>query len=367
MITVTGTFPCRFARLTSVRAAHEVELAAGRLAHKLRGLDISRLPLSEYNRRYLSGKIKEIDAHLRREGYLLALSLPPGDCSLERLTFLEYGGGTGLQAMLARELGIGTVIYNDIYDVSCRDARIIAGEVAAKADHYVLGDINDVYAYSTRHKLTFDIVTSYDVIEHIYDIQDFFRRLRALPGRSTRICLASGANPFLRKYVRKVTKIHHEHEYCDRVKKRGHKERDTLRAFLSIRREMIRELAQSLSVDQVEELAIRTRGLAGQDIDRAVQTYVERGTMSDPPDDPTNTCDPYTGNWAEHLMNPFELAEGLAGTGFRAEVYCGYCSVRINSRRMCLENSMKNMIMSISPRLGLRFAPYYILFAERRC
>jgi len=32
-------------------------------------------------------------------------------------------------ALLAKELGIGTVIYNDIYDVSCHDFKVISEAV----------------------------------------------------------------------------------------------------------------------------------------------------------------------------------------------------------------------------------------------
>ena len=36
---------------------------------------------------------------------------------LNKFTFIEYGGGTGLLSLLAKECNIGTVIYNDIYDL----------------------------------------------------------------------------------------------------------------------------------------------------------------------------------------------------------------------------------------------------------
>lgn len=41
--------------------------------------------------------------------------------------FVDYGAGTGIMSLLAREMGFGAVLYVDIYDVSCRDAELIAG------------------------------------------------------------------------------------------------------------------------------------------------------------------------------------------------------------------------------------------------
>jgi hypothetical protein len=46
-------------------------------------------------------------------------------------------------------------------------------------------------------------------------------------------------------------------------------------------------------------LAKKTRGLMKDDIEKLVEEYIASGKITYQPDHPTNTCDPYTGNWAD--------------------------------------------------------------------
>jgi hypothetical protein len=70
--------------------------------------------ISEYNQRYLREKIRSAKSILDLYGRLLYLSIRNSDVSLEHFVLVDYGGGTGCLSFLAKEMGIGTVIYNDI-------------------------------------------------------------------------------------------------------------------------------------------------------------------------------------------------------------------------------------------------------------
>lgn len=70
--------------------------------------------------------------------------------------------------------------------------------------------------------------------------------------------------------MRKVQEQHLEVEYLDREKSWGHHERDSLRAFLNVRRDIISEYASDLTVEQVDLLARSTRGLIRCDIESCV-------------------------------------------------------------------------------------------------
>jgi hypothetical protein len=63
---------------------------------------------------------------------------------------VDYGGGLGLMSMLARRLGVGRVIYNDIYPASCRDAELIARQLGIPANDYVTGHIESVVEVANR-------------------------------------------------------------------------------------------------------------------------------------------------------------------------------------------------------------------------
>lgn len=69
-----------------------------------------------------------------------------------------------------------------------------------------------------------------------------------------------------------------------------------------------------------EQLARATRGLIQEDIIKIVNRYLQDNEHPRPIEHPTNTCDPYTGNWVEHLMNPHYLVETLTMNGFDAQV-----------------------------------------------
>ena len=126
--------------------------------------------------------------------------------------------------MLAKELGIRTVIYNDIYEVSCRDAEALAYAIGNKADYYVQGDIDDVIDFCNLNNIRFNSIASYDVIEHIYDIEKYFNKLHLLnPDTLVMASSANASNPFIRRLKMRDQK---RNEYERKENKYGHKERD---------------------------------------------------------------------------------------------------------------------------------------------
>jgi len=323
------------------------------------------LGISEYNQRYLGKKLAGLKGVLRRYAYLVALSLAGNRLPLAEFTFVDYGGGSGILSLLAKELGIGRVVYDDIYDVSCRDAGTIARETGIRVDDYVCGDVNVLIRYLEERSVSINAISSHDVIEHIYDMEGYLRSLRLLPSNSLRVVFGCGANmknPLIR---RKLMKNHLECEYRDRERKWGHKERDSLRSYLDLRMEIIRTYDPALSGGTVEEIARLTRGLMKRDIEKCVDEYKTRGEISYRPDHPTNTCDPYTGNWAEHLIKAEWLEGILRDEGFEAEILSGYyLSPAAPCKRVI--TAILNTGIKYLGAWSLFLAPYYIVYADYR-
>ncbi|NMA49966.1 MAG: hypothetical protein GX947_09445 [Tissierellia bacterium] len=72
-----------------------------------------------------------------------------------------------------------------------------------------------------------------------------------------------------------------------------------------------------LAEEQIQILADKTIGLIEQDIKKSIDIYIQDGKL--PKVDqkyPSNTCDPYTGNWAEHLLDFEQLLKILKSTSF---------------------------------------------------
>ena len=163
-----------------VALTHQINSAADRLYKKLIGLNLKELGISEYNQRYLGGKLANLIGTLQLYTYLLGLSLEGNKLPLEKFVFIDYGGGSGVFSLLAKELGIGRVIYNDIYDVSCDDAKKVAQATAIDVDGFVCGDLEELIFYIDNNSLAVNAISSHDVIEHIYDVEDHLRKLCSL-------------------------------------------------------------------------------------------------------------------------------------------------------------------------------------------
>ncbi|MGI9598299.1 MAG: hypothetical protein ACR2QK_19200 [Acidimicrobiales bacterium] len=339
----------------------DIGRAAARLDTKLGSLDPDALPISELYRRILSDIQASTVGALQLFGYILQWSLRGIDKPLDEVTLIGVGGGLGTLTLLARELGIGTVVYNDIYDTACRDAQVVAERLGLEADHYAPGDLGDLVAETERLGLDVDAVGSYDVIEHVYDIDSYMTGLAGLPGPRLSIAMASGANMYNRRYRNWIMPFQRQCEFEGRTADADHYERDTVRAYVDIRRDMITATGPDLAEAEVERLVTHTRGLRQEDIERATQAFVERRELPPVIDHPTNTCDPFTGNWQEHLMNPDELVELLRGQGYEAGWQSGYFQARSPNPAKRTAARVINFGIRCFNRAGIRLAGYYLV------
>lgn len=341
-----------------------IEAAAERLAVRVRELDLSVLEISEYNQRYLSGIVRNLRGMLTLNAYLLSLAFAGATKPLGETVFVDYGGGCGILSFLAVELGVGTVIYNDIYDVSCQDARKIGLALQRPAAAYVSGDIDELVQYVRSSSLRVDTIVSYDVIEHIYDLGSYFLKLPRLSDGSMRVVFASSANSHNPVINRQRMRVQHEIENKDRPREWGHKERDALQSYLGIRRDIISAHAPHLEQDVVEKLAQATRGLIKHDIERVVDGYCATRSIACSPAHPSNTCDPLTGNWAEHLMDTGEVSKMLSDTGFKVSVLPGYYDSAGKSYKRVIKEAL-NRAISLSGTYCLVAAPYYAICGKQ--
>ena len=325
--------------------------------------------MSDYNTKYLQAKLGKLTSTLQLYSYILSWALAGTGAQRRPVTFLEYGGGLGILSLLAKESNVGVVVYNDIYDVSCSDAEILGSRLEAEADHYVVGDIDDLLQFLSLHQINCDAVGSYDVIEHVYDIRDFFRKLPAVSSGHLTLAMASGANP-MNPFIRmRLMKRQLEVENKDQDGSWGQKERDNLKAYRAIRAEIVRlhlrTRGSSLSETQIEEIAVNSRGMIASDIRHAVDNYLATGDLPEPPPHPTNTCDPITGNWAEHLLDPRELVDLLSGYGFAATIRSGYFGSAGWPVARGLGTIANLVIGNLPDSQKLLLAPFYMICGER--
>jgi len=342
----------------------DINVAASRLYNKLKDFDVTSLDIANYNKRYFGNKLKTLDTNLRIYSYILLWSVVSTNIPLNEFVFIDYGGGSGMLSLLAKEFGIGTVIYNDIYDVSCKDAKVIGDSIGNQADYYVLGDIDDVISFIRKNSISCNAIASYDVIEHIYDIEGFFGKLHLLSDEQLTVFMSSGANNFNPLIRKKLMKQHVKFEHEDREWKYGRKPTDTTKALLKLREEIILKYNNKLTEKEVENLAKITRGLIEFDIKKCVDKYLKTKEFPHEPNHPTNTCDPYTGNWFEHLMDPYHLKSILVRNGFRVKIVAGYYGRPNNIIKRYIGVFM-NLAIYIFEKQGIRIAPFFTIYGKR--
>ena len=353
----------------SIKPVHErvmgqIDSACRRLASKLQNIDLKDLSVSEYNQRYLGEQIKNLTPVLQTHAYLLGLNIAKSEKALSDYCIVDYGGGAGLISLLAKEMGVGKVIYNDIYDISCRDAQLLSKEIELEADSFICGDINEVIDFFDESAFRPDAIVSFDVIEHIYDIEGYLKQLPQFPSDSWRIVFGSGANGASPILKRRYTKAQIHCGTQTREATWGRKKRDSLKAYIDIRKDIIKQKAPQLDTRTIYELAIKTRGRIKQDIEWHVEEFLERGKISYKPDHPTNTCDPITGNWAEHLMNTEWLESILNEAGFTAKTISGYWGETGNALTKSI-TILLNSTISLLRNKALALSPYYVIVADR--
>lgn len=345
-----------------------INSAAKRLFDKLRSLKIKELDISDYNKSRLELRVGDLTKSLQLYSYILLLSFAKNDIPISKFVFLEYGGGAGLLSLLAKELGIGIVIYNDIYNVSCCDAKHIAESIGNEADFYVNGDIDDVLDLLSKSNINCNAIASWDVIEHIYDIDSFLSKVSYLSNGPLTVVMSSGANTFNPFIRRKLIKIQLRFEHKERKKEWGHKERDSFKSFFKARREIIfkylLELDEKLTEEEIVQLTRNTRGMIEADIKKCVDNFMKTGRLPSEPSHPTNTCDPYTGNWCEHLMNQNDLASILSKNGFKVRILSGYYGSSKSIIKRCLGRFL-NPAIYIFKKQGIRIAPFYTVCGRR--
>ena len=343
----------------------EINQAAIRLTDKMLKLDFKNLNISEYNANYLTNNFKNPTSTIQMNSYLLYLCLENNNTSKENFSIIDYGGGSGVFSLLAKEYGINKVIYNDIYDVSCNDIEKLSKVLNLNIDENICGDITDLIISLKNKNIFINALSSYDVIEHIYDIEHFLINLKNISNNNFRIILGSGANERNPIIKRQLQKKHHLFEYTTRPATYGYKQRDSLKSFLKIREEIISESNPDLDNNTVKMLAHKTRGLIKKDILNSVDDFIKDGNMTYSPNHPTNSCDPLNGNWNEQLMNPDWLKDILNSEGFKAKVLPGFWG-EATQRFKTISKRLINVFIVFSGRYNLLASPYYVIFAEYR-
>ena len=338
-----------------------INSAAHRLHSKINDINIDELTIGKEIHKYFQNKVLfGLNTNLIKYAYHLAWSIGSKDIDLKNYVIVDHGGGTGIFGMLAKELGIGTVIYNDINEKWTEDARTIAKTIGNESDYYIAGDIDTLVSFVQEKSIDCNAIVSYNVIEHIYNIEVFLSKIHRINSGDLLVFMSTGANEYNPIIKRQIVSDQIRVEYG--IDKKGIVVKNN--PYRSIRESIIRDLHPQLPDKEIIDLSISTRGMKVDDIEKTVKILKTEGKYPDNPKHPTNTCNPHTGYWAEHLMNPFELERILESCHYDTQVLVGYYG-RPNRILNRIVGYIANIFLYFLKNKGLMISPYWTIYARK--
>ena len=328
------------------------------LEEKLRNLNCQELPVSDYCRRYYAYDLRKITFMLQAYCIMLVSAIELSRKEASQITLLDHGGGVGILSLLAKLSGIKTVIHQDIDPVISADARIIADHLGLPAEHYISGETKDFVEYVNRNNLNLNILGSRNVIEHIYNLDDFFNEISTI--NSDRLVLylnttANTQNPLTNIYTKRLQRIYEHEGFSEEW---GSRKRDKNNAAMEMRKRIIREHISNLSSSEIEKLAANTRGKRKDDIIKYIDDYLATGVMTPALAHPTNTCDPHTGSWFEHLLPIGEYEKLIEKNGFEYSFKNGFYNLNYPQWYLNLITPVLNFKINLLRYWGIFLAPF---------
>ena len=257
---------------------------------------------------------KALDKYLRY--YLDLFELAGGPP--QGLRVLEVGSGFGLGlvavAVLGAEEACGVELVPWQVEFALEARKALPDDLAARVKP-VVGTATDLPHAAD----TFDVVLSLEAISHYLDYHPFLDEAHRVLRSGGVLVISDGNNGLNPLIHRKTRRIWASHEVDPR---RDHVERpDSPWLFVPKRKRIVAEAGPSLAPDVVHDLALRTSGMVRPQIEEAVRTYAEHGTL---PDSRyrfgTLTVHPEQAMVMERLFNPFALGREVAERGFDVHV-----------------------------------------------
>ena len=265
--------------------------------------------LDSYNRAYYSSYQSKINYNIYLGIHLLESVSGIGE--YDRI--IDLGGGIGFNsALFAFLFPHKEIMYLDVDPASAKSAEILNHQLGLKNITYKIGSLEENKDLITENCL----LSSRDVIEHIYDLKSFFA-LSSL-AKTNIHNTAAVLNSYLRR--NEFKRIHEQAEYKGNNAS-AIKERDSRKAYYNQRVELIQDFRPDLSADMVHETATLTRGLKRADIEQYIANKIlpkhHKSCLY------SNTCDPYTGNWAERTISKkdYQAYAGNVSLKFRYPQY----------------------------------------------
>ncbi len=119
-----------------------------------------------------------------------------------------------------------------------------------------------------------------------------------------------------------------------------------------------------LHENEIKQLALKTRGLRKDDVEKIVGQFMEDHKINYQIKHPTNTCDPYTGNWVEHLIDLKQLKTLIEKNKLTVDFTNSFYGYNKNKILNILKYFLNHLIRLSKPHY-LFFSPTYTLEVQK--
>lgn len=315
------------------------------LTDRLRAIDYEKLPISEYNKRYIGNLKPALRYFMRIYADCLRKGIQAIQASIPDITLVDYGGGSGFLGILAKSIGIGKVIYIDLNPSSVETIHILKRKVGIGPDVILQGNSDVLAGWCAENKVKPQLLIATDLIEHVYDLSLFFKDLISI-NDDMHLIFTTASTPF-NPYVQQ--RLHKMMIGC---------ESGTLESpnYYTLREQFIAKQYPERSREEVKAWALQSRGLTYPDILKAIEDNRFPNL-----EDPYNTCDPATGNWTERILPIKAYEDLLAPYEFKLKVEKGFYNTDRSNPALSWACKCLNALIRNCGSFGFLLAPFIIL------
>ena len=237
---------------------------------------------------------------------------------------LEAGSGFGWDAVGLSVIGNNQVTAMDILPsmvdgmTQCLDAMAAKGKPLDVTPSQ--GDICTV----DLPKGSFDGIVSFEAVEHVHSLEQMFAHCYDLLKPGARLVIVNDSNRWNSAFRESTFEMwkqrdgswEHAEWLAAEVRPVEHA---GAKPYAAMRDAIVKEAAPTLDDASREKVVAATAGMIRPQIIAATKAFIESGTVPTRPE--FSWCrNPETGEYAERLLDPFEMVEMLRDAGFKAKL-----------------------------------------------
>lgn len=325
---------------------------ANQLYQQLLVLDISDTEIDEFGKYYFNNHHagKRLIFSIESSADIIYQSVKLSNKKISENTFIDYGAGLGTLFLLAGMVGFKQVYFNDYFPQWAGYAEIICNKLNIKIDGFISGDIDAVIDYGKANQVSFDIVASRNVVEHIYNLRGFYEKL--YNSGLTTICYATTTANY--------------HNIAMRLKHYLYHAKVERTLYRKQREELIKELKPAINTTDLNNLVTLTRGRAFEDFTKAIVLYFDKKQVPSVEFLASNTCDSKTGVWAENLISKKAYFDIIQKAGFTVTYTAGFWDTHYKYSAVNFVTGLLNRIIHIAGNKGYWFSPFVNVVAIKK-